>query len=196
MQRVGTVCLEEWHVADDATRADRVTDSYVVATPAAGAVTGLTWLAGVLVTPVAGFPDVDGNLEWVAQDPQTVTAGGAITVDAEATSVVVGVYAPRSFTTLPKEGGQPGGTAAGSKQRMVKLSLRLNDSALPLVDGVRAAPDRTPSTPMGTVEPRTTGDVVSRLLGWESHGQVTVTQDKPIRTEVLALYGVLSTSEV
>ena len=193
VQRAGTVCLEEWIVDDDPERC--VLDSYEVTTQTAGVVSGLERLAGVEVIAMVRMSNA-ADAGWITTEPQTVTVGGTITVDPDAVSLIVGTYSPRMFTTLPKEGGQPGGTAAGSKQRLVKLSLRLNDSALPLVDGMRAAPDRTPETPMDTVEPRMTGDVTSRLLGWESKGSVTVTQDKPLRTEILAIYGVLSTSEV
>jgi hypothetical protein len=185
VQRVGGVAIEEWLVADDPERC--LLDGYVTKTPAAGVVSGLTHLAGKSVLPI-----VDG----VAGEAQTVTVGGTITVSAAAASVVVGTYPLRSFTTLPREGGQPGGTAAGSKQRVVKLSLRFNDSALPLVNGDRISSDRTPETSMGEVESRVTGDATCRVLGWDEKGVITVEQDRPIRTEVLAVYGVLSTSEV
>ena len=148
---------------------------------------GLTWLAGKEVVTIE-----DG----VIQPAQTVAADGTATASATASWIEVGVYSPRTFTTLPKEGGQPGGTAAGSKQRFTKVSLRLNDSALPLVNQVRVAPDRTPETSMGEVEPRFTGDVTCRVVGWEDKGAITVEQDKPIRTEILAIFGVVSTNEV
>jgi hypothetical protein len=185
VQRSGAVCLEEWIVADDPERV--LLDSYVVTTQTAGVVSGLTWLAGETVITIE-----DG----VAKPAQVVSAGGTVTASSTATTVIVGIFSTRSFKTLSKEGGMPGGTAQGSKQRMVKATLRLNDSALPLIDGVRCAPDRSPLTPMGVVSTRLTEDVTARVLGWEEKGAITVTQDVPLRTEILAIFGVVSTNEV
>jgi hypothetical protein len=186
VQRVGTVCLEEWLVSDDDTERCLL-DSYAVSNPGAGTAGGYTWLAGETVVAIC-----DG----VAGDPQVVSPTGVITVPVSATTCVAGIFSPRTVTTLPKEGGMPGGTAQGSKQRMVKATLRLNDSALPLIDGVRCAPDRSPLTPMGVVSTRLTEDVTARVLGWEAKGAITITQDVPLRTEILAIFGVVSTNEV
>jgi hypothetical protein len=89
--------------------------------------------------------------------------------------------------TLPREGGSPRGTAQGAKRRNVRVRLRLNDSAIPLVNGARAAPTRSANTPMGTPEPGTTGDVEVACLGW-GDGSITIEQDLPLRTEVLAVF--------
>ena len=185
VQRVDTVCLEEWHVADDAERC--LLDSYAELSVAGGFAGSIDWLVGQTVVAIC-----DG----VALAPQVVSATGIIAVPVDATTCVAGIFSPRTFTTLPKEGGMPGGTAQGSKQRMVKATLRLNDSALPLIDGVRCAPDRSPLTPMGIVSTRLTEDVTARVLGWEDKGAITVSQDVPLRTEILALFGVVSTNEV
>ena len=185
VQRAGTVCLEEWLVADDPERC--LLDSYAASNPGAGTAGGYTWLAGETVVAI-----VDG----VAQAPQVVSAAGVITVPVNATTCVAGIFSPRMVTTLPKEGGQPGGTAQGARQRTVKVTIRLNDSALPLVNNVRCAPERSPETSMGEVEPRITADVTARVLGWDDKGAVVLTQDIPLRTEILAIFGTLATNEV
>jgi hypothetical protein len=74
------------------------------------------------------------------------------------------------------------------RARDVRIGVLLNDSALPLLNGVRAA-DRTPSTAMDTVEGRKTGRVwVSNAGGWDDDGSVTIEQDLPLRTEILAVF--------
>ena len=75
------------------------------------------------------------------------------------------------------------------------MGVILNDSALPLVDGKRV-PDRTPATPQDEAEPRRTGAFAAAgALGWESEGVITIEQDLPVRTEVLALFGVAAVHE-
>ena len=177
VQRVGGVALEEWLVADDPERC--LLDSYANARPAAGVAGGFTWLAGKEVIAI-----VDG----IPTPPQTVTAGGEVTVSEDAASVTVGIFSPRTFTTLPRD--------VGPKLRMVKARLSLNDSAIPFVNEDRAEPDRTPETSMGEMEPRMTGVVTAKVMGFEDGGTITVSQDKPLRTEVLALFGVVVGSEV
>ena len=180
VSRVGGVALEEWHVADVNNRV--LLDSYVI-----GDGTGLSHLEGQTVVPI---------VDDVVQAP-TVVTGGEIVVSPASTNVIVGLFStPRRFTTLKREGGNANGTTQGARQRAVKLSLRINDSSLPLVNGVRCGPDRTPATLMDTVEGRVTLDAPIRVLGWEDGAAVTVSQDLPIRTEVLAMFSIVSTNEV
>ncbi len=149
-----------------------------------GSFAGLDHLEGQKVRVIVG-----GALD---QTDGQVVAGGkvqGIDLGLAGQSIVVGLgYRPKT-ATLPPEGGNPRGTAQGAKRRRVKIVVRLNDSALPLVNGQRP-PDRSPSTPMDSPEPRVTGDVEVRDLGWEGDGSVTIEQDLPFRTEVLAVFGV------
>ncbi len=124
-----------------------------------------------------GADIVDGTVHWKYLGPTLVGA-----------NIVVGLPYTAKAVTLPPEGGNPRGTAQGAKRRRMRIVLRLNDSALPLINGKRP-PDRTPATPQDTVEPRVTGDVEVRDLGWDGDGTVTIEQDLPFRTEVLAIFG-------
>jgi hypothetical protein len=195
VRREGGVALEEWIVED---RPGRILlDSYVEA-ERTGTIIGegaptyttelpsLAHLEGKTVVPI-----VDGVVQ-----PATTVSGGTIAYSSASTTIVVGLFGTHTFTTLKHEGGSKVGTVQGSKQRPVKLSLRLNDSALPLVNGVRCGADRTPATPMDTMEGRVTLDATVRVLGWEDGAAVTISQDVPIRTEVLAVYGIVATREV
>jgi hypothetical protein len=151
--------------------------------PADGVVTGLEHLENETVRVIVGG----------AVEADQVVENGQITLDVvEAPElvgqdVVVGLPYRAKAVTLPREGGSQRGTAQGAKRRNVRVRLRLNDSALPLVNGARAAPTRSANTPMGTPEPGTTGDVEVACLGW-GDGSITIEQDLPLRTEVLAVF--------
>lgn len=127
-----------------------------------------------------------------------VVAGGQVVLEdpeLEGETVVVGLPYRAKAVTLPREGGNPRGTAQGAKRRNVRVRLRLNDSAIPLVDGDRAAPDRSPSTPMGSPEPLMSGDVEATCLGW-GDGAITIEQDLPLRTEILAIFANTAVHDV
>jgi hypothetical protein len=49
---------------------------------------------------------------------------------------------------------------------------------------------------MGDPEPPFTGDVDMRVLGWSEDGAVTLEQDLPFRTEILALFSTAQVNEV
>jgi hypothetical protein len=157
-----------------------------------GTFAGLDHLEGETVRVI-----VDGAL----QDDQDV-AGGEVALDVELAgkAIVVGLPYTARAKTLPLEGGNPRGSSQGAKRRFAKVGLALNDSALPLLvvgdKRWRVAPDRTPATPQDTPEPRFTGNAKAAALGWDEDGQITIEQDLPFRTEVLAIYGVAAVNEV
>jgi hypothetical protein len=45
---------------------------------------------------------------------------------------------------------------------------------------------------MGTAEPKTTGDVRIHNEGYDLNGQITITQELPGPTHLLAIFGTLS----
>lgn len=175
---------------------DAAIQTYALKTPVDGGlsyrVEGLDHLEGQQVRVV-----MDG-----AVDPDTYTVqSGTITLgiregDGE---VVVGLPYPQvKMRTLPPViEEQRGASSQRSRRRWVKLYARLNDSALPIVNGRRIAPDRHASTLMGYAESRFTGDVGPGSTGdYDARGMVEITQDVPVRTEVLSIFGSLAESEV
>jgi hypothetical protein len=170
-------------------------DSHVATTlPADGVVDGLDHLEGETVRVV-----VDGQVEG----DQVVTGGEVQAVLAQriaddpalvGKAVAVGLPYRAKLVTLRPEVAGPRGSSMGAKQRWAQIGLRLNDSALPLVNGQRAA-DRTPGTDMDEAEPLVTGDVVARNLGWSENGEITIEQDLPLRTEILAIFGTLQANK-
>jgi hypothetical protein len=156
-----------------------------------GASTGLVF---------AGLDHLEGLEVCIVNDgalePNQVVSGGQVTLARAGAVVTVGLPFRAVARTLKREGGNPSGTSQGMIGRHVKTTLRLNDSAVPLVAGSRCAPVRHPSTPMGTPEGRISEDVSVRGLGWEQDTSILIEQDLPLRTEVLAVFGLFQGNEV
>lgn len=176
VQRVGTVCLEEWDRTLDENAV--LLDSWVSAEPFDEKVLGLDHLEGLTVTPI-----LDGEV----QKPRVVE-GGMIYLDRVGSEAKVGLYQRRIARRLPITGVP--------KARIVRTMVQVNDSALPIVNGDRVGFDRGGTTSMDVAEPRATGSFQVRTLGWDAGAVVTIEQDIPIRTEILALYGELAGGDV
>ena len=149
---------------------------------AGGLVTGLTRFLGTSVRVAASgmlLPEVyEVASDRIAVDVGLVPVG---------TQVTVGYLAKGKARLLPKN-------VKGGKVRSTKIGLILNDSTLPLINGKRP-PDRHPSTELDAPEPRTTGKVDLVNLGWDTEGVITIEQDIPFRTEILALYEATQVNE-
>lgn len=155
-------------------------DGYVSRTVAANAITGLAHLNG----PVQYI--IDGSLYT------GVVAAGVLPVEAlDGTVVIVGRGFNAYGKTLPPEGGNPAGTMQAHQRRFVEVHVRLNDSALPLING-RRPPERSLGDLLDDPTSRITGDVmVKNVEGWKDRAVVTLEQDLPFRTEICALFGPL-----
>lgn len=167
-------------------RADPSTfmDSFItqIFTAAQSIITGLGHLEGQVVQVI-----VDGALH-----PDRTVVGGQITLQAGVTGlhVTVGKKYTSTVTMLPWEEKAQGGIgqSLAAKKSMGKVWARVLQSYLPKIDGEMAA-DRTPSTPMGTAEPATSGDVHTVDLGWDRRKQPTIQQDLPGPFMLLAIFG-------
>jgi hypothetical protein len=129
--------------------------------------------------------------------PQVAVAGGvSAELDdwAKGDTAYLGHFFDNDIQLLPLEGVSNRGTSQVSKRRWNKVFLRLNDSIVPLVEG-QYPKDRTPSTLMGTGEPFITDDVEIVDLG-SGKGDLSITQDKPLATEITGLFGKVRSSEV
>jgi hypothetical protein len=153
----------------------------------AATITGLGHLEGLTVRII-----IDGALY-----PDQVVTAGAVTVDPELAGLtyVIGLAYTAKLIQLKLEGGVATGSSASAKRRRTKVRLRLNNSALPLVNGKRAS-ERAPADPMNTGTDLVTGDVDCIVLGWDEDGALTIEQDLPFRTEILAVFGSAQANEV
>lgn len=146
---------------------------------ASNTVNGLDHLEGEEVRVV-----VDGAVDPV----QTVSSGSIIT-----TSSGKVIYAGKQISsivkTLPPDA--PDSQIRSWLKRWNKIWALVWASAPPIINGTRP-PDRSPSTPMGTPEPLTTGHFKAVTLGWDRNGQITIEENLPVPMNILALYGELS----
>lgn len=150
---------------------------------------------GAATATLTGLGHLEGKIVRVMANGAlhrdlTVTAG-AITLDAPATTVQVGLAYTATLETLPIEGGNPAGTALGRVKRWNEVFVHLWQSAMPKIAADRP-PVRHVSTPMGTVEPLLSELVRVSNLGFDRQGSVTVEQDLPMPCMVLGVFGTVA----
>lgn len=153
-------------------------DSYVSINDPAGTniITGLDHLEGETVRAL-----VDGAVE-----PEQVVSGGQIITQRTGNVLHAGLAYVARIATLPQDDQKS--QIRSFKKRWNKTWALLLESKQPIINGVRP-PDRTPSTPMGDVEPDITGHYRTVNLGWDDFGIITIEQDLPVAMNVLAIYG-------
>ena len=158
-------------------------------------------------TSVTGLPSLYNGLEvqvltdGAVHPPQT-PVGGAITLQWDATVVVVGFKYTPKLKTLPIDTGSAQGSSAADFKMYNKFIVRLIRSAMPLFehainyDEITGAtirpPTRHPTTPMGTPEPLITQDVELTILGWDRKAQIHIEQDLPLPLNIASIFGELS----
>ncbi len=129
-----------------------------------------------------------------AWEGEFVVSGGSVTLSGNRTGYwSVGYRYTGSIETFERPDGNPAGIGFGTARRWNKLSARLLNSALPIINGTRP-PDRTPSSPMNLPEPLRTEDVRIHNLGF-GDGSITIVQDLPFPTHILGLYGQIGVSD-
>ena len=126
-----------------------------------------------------------------ANHPDRTVASGQITLQSGAHTVEVGLRYSGRVKTLPLEGGNPRGTAQGTRKRWNRIWLRIDRSAPPKINGELVA-DRDPQTLMDTADADWTEDIKVTNLGVDTKAQVELVQDLPFKTTVLALFGEAS----
>lgn len=174
-------------------------DSYVYTSISeAGTISDIDHLTDQQVTVVVEQQDDDtGDPYWtIHPDTISVVAGVASGFQSWALGAraYIGLKFDNSFQLLPVEGVGNRGTAQVTKRRWSQIYLRVNNSALPLVEG-EPPKDRTPATPMGRGEPIVSDDIAYSELG-SGKGDLVITQDKPLITEVVAIFGKVAAREV
>lgn len=149
---------------------------------------GFDHLAGLRVQVIldgAMHPDV-----VVAQD-------GTITTEREGLRCEAGLQYTSLMQTLPLDRPTQTGSGQPYLKRYDQLLVTFLDSALPVVNGERR-PDRSPSTPMDTREPESTGLLQTKqvTLGWSQDMIVTIEQPLPLACTVLSISGRLAVEKL
>lgn len=171
VQRNGKILLEKLPLSENAV-VDFLDSMVSGNTNGDGIASGLGHLEGLEVrVKVAGVYAGD-----------YVVAGGAVNLGAD--------YATKAFTagvkfkgkavTLPKD-------TRGGKVRSPKVGVILNESELPKINGYR---------PDSDLHKLNDGKFEVGLRGWSPDGKVTIEQDLPYRTEILAIFEITQANEV
>lgn len=121
--------------------------------------------------------EYDGDDFLIGLDDESVDVDDIVFVGLSYLSVV---------TTLPKETGEPLNALVGTKRRNTRIWLNMVESYAPIVNGVVVA-ERNTSTPFDTAEPFQSGLVPYTSLGWDTEGEISITQQLPFRSEVLSI---------
>lgn len=124
----------------------------------------------------------------------TVDEFGVLRLTRNSSEVIVGLTYKGTIVTLPEEPSGGNDTYSGSKKRNSNIYVRLANSAMPLVNGERPA-DRSAATAMGNRELNKSKDINVRSLGWTDQGEIDITQDLPLRTEIVGIFTKLGVNK-
>jgi len=151
--------------------------------------------SGSAITNITGLTHLEAKTISILGDDSVygdkTVASGAVTVAPALSKADIGLKFTSTIKTLPIENGNPAGTAQGRLKRFNEIYVRLLSSFYPKINGIMP-PVRSPSTGMGTPEPKTTGDVKVQNVGYDLEATITVTQDLPGPTHILSLFGIIS----
>lgn len=182
--------MAAWRDDGDPISAAFFVDSGTTATATAGQThfTGATHLASRAVAVLADGGVVDGV---------TVAADGSFDIPASvvpqdrAYTITVGVRYTAAVVTLPPELKSQTGTSQGVRQRIVRLALRLIETA-GLKIGVQGGKldnliDRPSAGYMDAPVPLFTGDTERPVSGgWDRSGRATFTSSEPLPAVIVA----------
>lgn len=131
---------------------------------------------------------VDGAIH----PPLVFNGAGEATLAFPGNVVIVGLPYTAYLLTMPYATSSEGASTASTRKRYNKIVCRFQDSRLPKINGQRP-PERSPSTPMDTVEPASDlSDVAVWNNKWDEYAQISVEQDLPISCRLLAVFGQLN----
>lgn len=163
---------------------------------------GLTY-DGAPATIISGLGHLEGQTVQVLADgsthPDRVVTGGSITLQREASVVQAGLAYTTRLKPMRIEAGAEAGTAQGRIKRITRMTLRLLDTL-----GGRMGPDddhldeilyRSSADPMDGPPAVLTGDTDE--MGWpggyETNGDIIITQPQPLPMTVVAIMPTLTT---
>lgn len=160
------------------------------------AVSGLGHLAGATVTGLA-----DGN----EVTPRVVSSTGVVTLDAPASSVVLGLGFKAQLQSVYLDGGSP--TVQGQRKKIAGVSVMVENSrgveiGANQVDGstlspmqidvdwngMQLQPDQVPAPYNSDTAPLYTGFLRDTVQGgWVKNGQIALQQTKPLPMSILSI---------
>lgn len=157
---------------------------------------------GSPATTISGLGHLEGQTVGVLADgaahPNRVVTSAQITLQAPASVAQIGLPYEPVIQTMRLEGGSQNGTAQGKNKRISSVSFRLLDTnnllAGPDEDNLDRIQFRKASDPMDEPTPLYSGDKkITWPKGYETDGYVTVKQDLPLPTTIVAIMPTLNT---
>ena len=156
------------------------------------------------ITTVTGLEHLEGETVQILADgavhPSREVSGGQISLDYEASTLVVGLGYDSEALTQRIEAGAADGTAQGKTKRIHRVVFRFFETL-----GATVGPDKETTQPiifrstaddMGAAVPLFTGD---KFVDWEGdydrEGRVYVAQHQPLPMTVLAIMPQLMTQD-
>lgn len=147
------------------------------------------------LTKVTGLGHFEGETVqvWVdeATHPDAVVSGGEVTLEFTGDKVAAGKGYEAWIETLPMDQGARGGSGRTHEKRHVDLSVLIEASAMPLINGQRP-PTRSAQMAMDEPPPLLSELVRVATLGYDQDSTVVVKQDLNQPLMVLGLYGKVS----
>lgn len=144
------------------------------------------------ISIVSGLGHLEGETVSILADgavhPDRVVNSGQISLQAAAGVIEVGLSYTSTLETQAIAAGNPAGTSMGKTKRWNEAILLLFQSANPRINGVRP-PSRSPASLMDSPEPLISGETKSYSLGYDHFGVLTIEQELPLPTHILAIYG-------
>lgn len=164
---------------------------YVDSETTKGVISGIGHLEGMTVGVVYSNANTDDGQISYEVLPDQIVQDGVIFVPNTVSngSCTVGIKYLGKAVTLPQDGGNPAGTAQGTKRKWNRIFSRLAFSAIPTLNGYRPVPEDKDIPISGNpLDASVTGDYEIRNEGFDE-GVVIIEQDLPLRTEVAGLFG-------
>jgi hypothetical protein len=154
--------------------------------------------SGSATASVSGLAHLEGKTVQITADgavhPDLVVSSGAITLNYTATDIKVGLKYVSKLTPTRYGSTSNAGTPLGKMKRWNKIFVRLDTSAIPIINGQRP-PVRSPGTNFGNEEPVVSEDIEVRNLGYDLNGRIEIEQDLPLACHIVSIFGTLSVGD-
>lgn len=151
---------------------------------------------GAPADTITGLDHLEGEEVWVLADggshPNCIVESGEITLELEASSVVVGLPFEAVLEPMPLSGGSGNGTSEGKIARVNLATIRVLRSLGWVAgyddDHLQEGQFRSPEVPLGSAPTPFTGDVAVEWSGdYNTRQTVIVKKVKPMPTTVVAI---------
>ena len=154
--------------------------------------------SGSATSAVTGLAHLEGKTVQITADgavhPDLVVTSGALTLNYTASDIKVGLKYVSKLTPTRPGSNAGAGTTLGKFKRWNEIFVRLEKSAIPMINGQRP-PVRSPDTDFGNEEPVVSEDINVRNLGYDRDGRINIEQDLPLACHIVSLFGTLSVGD-